>query len=309
MAEFEGTKPSAEETASPSHLSEQLENLIKIDSLASAQYRSGNFKEAADLLRRALTIREEFMAADDIDLLNNVNNLAASLGRLRKFDDAEVFFRRVLLGREKKLGNDHMDTLVTANHLGVVVKQQHKLLEAEPYLIRALRGLKLVERTLPANGLLYAEAAYNYAVLCVQLGRRKKAAKYFGIAHVRLEKHLGPENPHTLDALHWEIKCMKDVDFKPANTTTGTGGAGVKTGTTTVEPSQVGSASTSPEKQSGGETGSSAAAAAAAATTTPASSEADALLADDDVDADTEMYLSKPTWVRFVGLLVALLCI
>ena len=292
MAEFEsqGTKPSAEGTTSP--LAEQLENLIKIDNLASAQYRSGNFKEAADLLRRALTIREEFMKPDDIDLLNNVNNLAASLGRLRKFDDAEVFFRRVLLGREEKLGKDHMDTLVTANHLGVVVKQQHKLLEAEPYLVRALQGLQLVERALPANGLLYAEAAYNYAVLCVQLGRRKKAAKYFGIAHKRLEKHLGAENPHTLDALHWEIKCMKDVDFKPP--AAGTSGAGVKTGTTTIEPGQSGSGavSTSPEKTSSNSgTGSSAAAA------TPASSEADGLLADDSGDADTEMYLSKPTWV------------
>ena len=291
MAEFEsqGTKPASADGTSP--LAEQLENLIKIDNLASAQYRSGNFKDAADLLRRALTIREEFMAADDIDLLNNVNNLAASLGRLRKFDDAEVFFRRVLLGREEKLGKDHMDTLVTANHLGVVVKQQHKLLEAEPYLVRALQGLKLVERSLPANGLLYAEAAYNYAVLCVQLGRRKQAAKYFGIAHKRLEKTLGAENPHTLDALHWEIKCMKDVDFKPTNSTAG--GAGVKTGTTTVEPGSA--AASSPEKPSGGGgTGSSAAAA------TPASSEADALLADDSADADTEMYLSKPTWVSLV---------
>ena len=43
-----------------------------------------------------------------------------------------------------------------------------------------------MESSFPANGngyILYAEAAYNYAVLCVQLGRRKKAAKYFGIAH------------------------------------------------------------------------------------------------------------------------------
>jgi len=121
------------------------------------------------LLRRALSIREEFMAGDDIDLLNNVNNLAASLGRLKKFDEAETLFRRVLKGREDKLGADHMDTLVTANHLGVVVKQQMKLAEAEPLLQRALVGLQKLETALPANGLLYAEAAYNYAVLCVQV--------------------------------------------------------------------------------------------------------------------------------------------
>ena len=71
-----------------------------------------------------------------------------------------------------------------------------------------------MEPSLPANSngrLLYAEAAYNYAVLCVQLGRRKKAAKYFGIAHVRLEQALGGDNPHTMDSSHWEIKCKKEA--------------------------------------------------------------------------------------------------
>lgn len=194
---------------------DRVENLLKIDNLAASQYRTGNFKEAAELLRRALTIREEFLGPDDIDLLNNVNNLAASLGRLKKFQEAGDFFRRVLHGREESLGSEHMDTLVTANHLGVVIKQQWKLLEAEPLLLRALAGLQKIESSLPANGLLYAEAAYNYAVLCVQMGKRKKAAKYFGIAHQRLKKALGGENPHTLDSLHWEVKCMKDVDFKP----------------------------------------------------------------------------------------------
>lgn len=209
-------KPSAPSSVTPSTAEkDRVENLVKIDNLAASQYRTGNFKEAAELLRRALTIREEFLAPDNIDLLNNVNNLAASLGRLKKFDEAGELFRRVLQGREESLGSEHMDTLVTANHLGVVIKQQWKLLEAEPLLLRALAGLQKIENTLPANGLLYAEAAYNYAVLCVQMGKRKKAAKYFGVAHERLEKALGPENPHTLDALHWEVKCMKDVDFKP----------------------------------------------------------------------------------------------
>jgi len=108
-----------------------------------------------------------------------------------------------------------MDTLVTANHLGVITKQQFKLVEAEGHLLRALEGLAKIESEMPANALLYAEAAYNYAVLCVQLGKRRSAAKYFGIAHKRLESSLGAENAHTLDALHWEIKCTKDVDFVP----------------------------------------------------------------------------------------------
>ena len=187
---------------------------MKLDNLAAAQYRAGHFKEAVDLLRRALSIREKGTSEKHrADALNNMNNLAAALGRLRKFDEAEAMFRIVLAERESALGCEHMDSLVTANYLGVIVKQQKRLAEAEKLLSRALSGFKKLEEAGCPLSPIFSETSYNYAVLCVQLGQRRKAGKHFGIAHKGLAAELGADNPHTLDALDWEIKCMSDADF------------------------------------------------------------------------------------------------
>ena len=96
---------------------ERCKGLVKIENLAAAQYRNGNFVEAVELLRKALSIRQQSTADNGgLDVLNNMNNLAAALGRLKLYDEAEGNFRAVLSGRELKLGKNHMDTLVTANY-------------------------------------------------------------------------------------------------------------------------------------------------------------------------------------------------
>jgi len=98
------------------------------------------------------------------------------------------------------------------NHLGVLLKQQGRLQEAEELLTRALNGF---EESLGTNHLCTAEAAYNYAVLSVQVGKRRKAASLFGKSHRGLAEALGVEHQHTLDALHWELKCQKSFEGLP----------------------------------------------------------------------------------------------
>ena len=209
---------------------ETNEGLLKIDNLAAAQYRNGNMKGAVELLRKALSIREQCaIDKNGIDILNNKNNLASALGRLKQYSEAEEIFRTVLSTRQAKLGNDHMDTLVTANYLGVIMKQQKKLMEAEEFLLRALSGFKLLEDAGCPYSPVFAETNYNFAILCVQLGKRRKAGKYFGIAHEGLSKALGKEDPHTLDALDWEIRCMSDAVFEDAGTLSNLNGADTST--------------------------------------------------------------------------------
>lgn len=190
------------------------EGLLKIDNLAAAQYRNGNIKGSVELLRKALFIREQSsIDKNGVEILNNMNNLASALGRLKLYGEAEENFRAVLLAREMKLGKDHMDTLVTVNYLGVIIKQQKKLIEAEQFLLRALTGFKLLEDAGCPLSPIFAETNYNYAILCVQLGKRRKAGRHFGIALEGLTRELGSDDPHTLDALDWEIRCMSDSTF------------------------------------------------------------------------------------------------
>jgi len=182
------------------------EELSKLDSLASAQYRLGKYAEAEDLLRKAYLKRKSVLGETHPDTLLNLNNLAAALGRLGRFKDAEDSFRLALQGREALKGPNHADTLTTVNHLGVLLKQRGELEQGEKLLERALDGFRA---SLGAEHLCTAEAAYNYGVLCVQEGKRTKAAGLFSLAAVGLKKTLGAEHQHTLDALHWEIKCKE----------------------------------------------------------------------------------------------------
>lgn len=198
---------------------DQKEILSKIESLAAAQYRNGKFLEAVELLRKALSIREQSSVdKDSVDSLSTMNNLAASLGRLKSFDEAENLFRYVLVSRESSLGPNHIETLMTANYLGVIVKQLKKLEEAEELVHRALTGFQTIVKNGCPCGVVYAETAYNYAVILVQLGKRKKAGKYFGIAYRGLIIELGNDNPHALDALDWEIRCLSGTNILNSNT-------------------------------------------------------------------------------------------
>jgi len=131
------------------------------------------------------------------------------LGRLGKYKEAEEAFRKSLTGREKLLGLSHADTLTTINHMGVLLKQQGKFEESETFLKRALEGF---ETLLGSTHLCTAETAYNYAVLCVQKGKRNIAKDYFSRSHKGLLAALGAEHQHTLDALHWEMKCTESIE-------------------------------------------------------------------------------------------------
>ena len=192
--------------------------LTKIENLAAAHYRNGNFLEAIDLLRKALLLRENSSAdKDNFDTINVMSNLAAALGRVKSFDEAEMKFRYVLAARESKLGNDHIETLITANYLGVIIKQQKKLKEAEKLVYRAVVGFESLKTKGCQPSVIFAEAAYNYAIISVQLGNRKKAGRYFKMAREGLEQALGVENPHTLDALDWEIRCTSETGLSDEN--------------------------------------------------------------------------------------------
>lgn len=193
----------------PGNVHEEQEVLLKIDALAASQYRNGNFVEAVGLLRKALSIRDQtgHSLGNETDTLNNMNNLAVALSRISKFDEAEEKLRHVLSARESSLGWNHIDTLMTANYLGVTFKQKMNLLEAEKLVYRALTGFDSLRSEGCPFSVIFAEVAYNYAVICVQLGKRRKAGRYFEIAHCGLRSVLGGDSMHTMDALDWEIRC------------------------------------------------------------------------------------------------------
>jgi FYVE zinc finger len=94
------------------------------------------------------------------------------------------------------------------NHLGVLMKQKYNLQEAYELLNQAYTGFTNVQGPTSRG---QSEVCYNLAVVHIQMGDRKNALKYFSEAHTSLSTLLGPNHQHTLDALHWQLKCANQL--------------------------------------------------------------------------------------------------
>jgi tetratricopeptide (TPR) repeat protein len=186
---------------------------MKIDALASSHYKAGRWVDAEEMLRQAVSMRAKVLGNTHPDTITTLSNHASALGRLERFEEAEELFRRCLAWREVHIGPSNIDTLQTMNHIAVLLKQRGNFVESNSYFERALEGFS--EELGPEQTIFSAETAYNFAILCVQTGRRRSAGMMFGRAHKGLASCLGKDHLHALDALAWEMKCTKDLTNIP----------------------------------------------------------------------------------------------
>jgi kinesin light chain len=89
----------------------------------------GRFKDAANLLNEALSIREKTLGRDHAAVAATLNNLAVLHAKRNKFKEAEPLCQRALEIREKVLGNDHPDVAKQLNNLALLCQNQGKYSE------------------------------------------------------------------------------------------------------------------------------------------------------------------------------------
>lgn len=82
------------------------------------------YKEAANLLNDALTIREKTLGENHPAVAATLNNLAVLYGKRGKYKDAEPLCKRALEIREKVLGRDHPDVAKQLNNLALLCQNQ-----------------------------------------------------------------------------------------------------------------------------------------------------------------------------------------
>lgn len=179
-------------------------DIADLDYRASVHYRSGEYGDCVDVLRKSYNLRVKILGAKHVDSLMNLNNLGAALGRLGLRDEAEHAFRDALSGRMEVRGKVHSETFTSMNHLGVLLKQSGHFNEAEALLYTSLEGF---HKTQGFQHIRTAEVAFSYGVLSVQQGKRNKAAYMFSLATSGLTVVLGSAHQHTKDAAFWETKC------------------------------------------------------------------------------------------------------
>jgi len=101
-------------------------------------YRSlGEYNQAQDHLKQALTLRQQHLGEDAPDTLRSINQLAAVHWAQGRYEQAKQMWRQVLSARKQQLGQDDRATLAAQTNLALSLRAQGKLSDAEPRLKQA----------------------------------------------------------------------------------------------------------------------------------------------------------------------------
>jgi tetratricopeptide (TPR) repeat protein len=86
--------------------------------LGLSLHQAGQYVEAEQLYKRALTIHEKALGQDHLATAQTLNNLALLYDSQGKYADAEPLYKRALSIYEKALGKDHPYTATILDNLG-----------------------------------------------------------------------------------------------------------------------------------------------------------------------------------------------
>jgi len=163
-----------------------------MDTIGTVYRKLGLYTDAEPLLAKALTIREEYLGQEDIQVAESFLSLAVLNERQGKFEEAEKLARRSLAIREKELAPDHPGIAESLYALARVHYQQVRLDEALSLHQRALeirekafgpRHPNVAESLVALGGVYYVTSRFDEAEECYQ---RALAIR---------ETVLGPDHP------------------------------------------------------------------------------------------------------------------
>lgn len=156
------------------------------------------FRESEELVRKALTTRQQKLGLDDPLVADAQFNLAAVLRWEGRYSLAEPLFRRSMIVREKVYGPDHALVLADKNSLALTLDSMGRSAEAEELLRTVLMGR---EKTFGADS---SEVADTLVSLAMSLYRQDRLADAAALAERPLaiyRKVLGPDHPFVVRGL------------------------------------------------------------------------------------------------------------
>jgi len=96
------------------------------------------YAEAEPLFRKAISILEQQVGPEHLDVAQSLNNLATLYKDWGKLAEAELIYQRALAIRKEQLGPNHPLVAQSLNNLGNPYLEQGKYTEAEPLFLRSL---------------------------------------------------------------------------------------------------------------------------------------------------------------------------
>jgi CHAT domain-containing protein/tetratricopeptide (TPR) repeat protein len=154
--------------------------------------RQQKLTEAADVVRRMLSIAEKELGAENPDLAPTLESLASLYKMLQRPGDAEPHLLRALAIREKAAGADSAELAGVLSELVDVQQTLGRYAEAER---NAKRLVGIEERAHGADRPELAAALQKHGNLALIQGRNAEAGEALRRALAIREKALGAENP------------------------------------------------------------------------------------------------------------------
>ena len=99
-------------------------------------YEQGKYQEAIPLAEKALSLRQEVLGNNHLDVATSLNNLAALYESQGRYTEAEPFYLQTLEIRKQQLGEDHPDYASSLHDLAGLYRSQGRYTEAEPLYLR-----------------------------------------------------------------------------------------------------------------------------------------------------------------------------
>ncbi|MDQ2931532.1 MAG: tetratricopeptide repeat protein, partial [Gemmatimonadota bacterium] len=111
---------------------------VTLTELGQVAFSLRDFTQSESYFRRALTIREQALGTESVDLMQALNDLAAPSYSRGELEQAERLYRRALAIGEAQLGELHPDLSVTLSNLARLHQRKADWRAAAPLLGRLL---------------------------------------------------------------------------------------------------------------------------------------------------------------------------
>lgn len=178
--------------------------------LAELLKSQGDYATARLFCERALTIREQVLGPDHIDIANSLNNLAGLLQTQGDLAAARSLHERALAICEKIRGPDHADTATSLNNLADVLRAQGDYTTARALYERAIR---IDETFYGSDHPEVATDITNLAYLIQSQGDHAAAQLLYERALAIREEKLGPGHPDVANSLYHLAGLMRAKRF------------------------------------------------------------------------------------------------
>jgi tetratricopeptide (TPR) repeat protein len=111
---------------------------VTLTELGQVAFSLRDFQQSESYFRRALTIREQALGTESVDLMQALNDLAAPYYSRGELEQAERLYRRALTIGEAQLGELHADLTVSLSNLARLQQRKGDWRAAAPLLGRLL---------------------------------------------------------------------------------------------------------------------------------------------------------------------------